>query len=80
MPTNLHRRLKVLENRRSRAPETFRVIIGSTCGDTDLGQSNCTRYVLPDGSLMEILNLCGSGDELSLEDLERFIARFPNPG
>jgi hypothetical protein len=35
---------------------------------------------MPDGGLMEIVNVNGSGHDLSDEELERFIQRFPIEG
>jgi hypothetical protein len=32
---------------------------------------------MPDGGLMEIVNVNGSGDDLSDEELERFSQSFP---
>jgi len=35
---------------------------------------------MPDGGLMEIVNVNGSGDDLSDEELERFIQSHPIEG
>lgn len=32
---------------------------------------------MPDGGLMDIVKVGGSGDDLTDEELERFIQRFP---
>ena len=40
-------------------------------------KSNCTRTLNPDGQLWECVHLTGSGDDLSKDELEQQIARFP---
>lgn len=43
----------------------------------DLAKVTCTRTLMSDGRLVEIVNMNGSGHDLSDEELERFIQSFP---
>ena len=42
-----------------------------------LANSTCTRKRYADGQLTEIVDLDGSLDDLSEEEIEQFIATFP---
>ena len=71
-------RLNALERRRRAiAKEPIRVIIGSVCGEPNLANSTCRRTLSADGQLTEIVQMEGAVDDLTNEDLERFIAGFP---
>lgn len=56
-----------------------RIQVVFSCPDTtlQLKTSTCTRYTIPDGTLIEVLHLDGNADELSESELEQFILRFP---
>jgi hypothetical protein len=43
----------------------------------NLENSTCDRQIWPDGSLFEIVMLDGPIEELTEEELEAFIARYP---
>jgi len=71
---SLKARLKKLERQRSRvAQEPFRVVVSRAGEPFDPAKATCTRTLWPDGRLMEVVNLNGSRDGLSEEDLEKFI-------
>jgi hypothetical protein len=53
-----------------------RVVIGAVYGTPNLATSTCIRR-LSQGALTELVNLDGSRDEWSDEQLERFIESFP---
>jgi len=75
---NLQRRLHSLERPRSRAAlGGVRLVVSCVCGPPNLATSTCSRRLGPDGALTEVVYLDGCGDDLSSEDLERFIAAFP---
>ena len=75
---NFRTRLKKLERRREAGTgETFRLLVRSVVGQTDLAKSRCKRTLCAGGSLWEIVHLNGSGTDLSEGELERFIASFP---
>jgi hypothetical protein len=46
-------------------------------GACALANSTCKRTLGANGSLTEIVELDGSGEHLTDEDLEKFIASFP---
>ena len=71
------RRLRRLEEQVAFSPEPIRILCCYDHGSTDLAMSKCSRRYLPNGTLMEIVTLWGTGDDLSPEQLEEFIARFP---
>ncbi len=76
--TNLKRRLQLLERPRSGAVQKrLLLVVSGVCGSLNLATSTCTRTLWPSGGLMEVVQLDGSQDNLSNEDLERFIASFP---
>jgi len=56
---------------------TVRVVVQAICGPTNLANSECTRTICADGTLSEYVQLDGSSEELSDDDLERFVASFP---
>jgi len=75
---NLKARLKTIERQRMHVSrEPFRLVTSHAGEPLDLSKATCTRTVWPDGQLMELVNLHGSNDGLSDEDLERFIQSFP---
>ena len=70
-------RLKTLERHQSRDfKEPLRIIV-SQVGPLDPAKATCTRTMWPNGRLMEIVNLHGTDEGLSQEDLESFIQSFP---
>jgi hypothetical protein len=75
---SLKTRLKLLERQHSQvAREPFRMVVSHAGKPLDLAKATCTRTLMPDGQLMELVNLHGSNYGLSDEDLERFIQSFP---
>ena len=78
---NLKARLQKLERHRSQVERgRLRVIVSRVGKQFDLATATCTRTLMPDGGLMEIVNVNGSGNDLSDEELERFIQSFPIEG
>ena len=76
--TNLQRRLKSLERKRSGVvQEGVRVVVRGVCGPPNLATSTCTRTLGANGALTELVQLSGGRDGLSDQDLERFIESFP---
>jgi hypothetical protein len=57
----------------------MRVVMGAVYGTPNLATSTCIRR-LSQGALTELVNLDGSRDEWSAEQLERFIESFPIQG
>jgi hypothetical protein len=43
----------------------------------DLENSSCVRQIWPDGSLFEIIYLRGRLEDLTEEELEAFVDRYP---
>ena len=77
----LNARLQKLERQRSQIErDRFRMIVSHAGKPFDLATTTCTRTLMPDGGLMEIVNMNGSGHDLSAEELERFIQSFPIEG
>jgi hypothetical protein len=75
---SLNTRLKRLERQQSQVSrEPFRVVVSRAGKRFDLAKVTCTRTLMPDGQLMELVNLNGSSDGLREEDLERFVQSFP---
>jgi hypothetical protein len=76
---NLRGRLDKLEKTlapaKGRQPG-MRVLVSGMCKPANLANSGCTR-TLRNGVLTEIVDLDGSCDELSDEQLESFIESFP---
>jgi hypothetical protein len=60
-----------------RPRETMRVVVGCVCGPTNLAASTCHRRIDPTGLLVAVVELDGSSDSLTVEDLERFVEGFP---
>ena len=72
------RRLEALECARNVAVKTpLRVIVGGCFGVPDLATSTCWRTRSSNGQLIEYVRLEGCTDEISEEELERWIANFP---
>ena len=77
----LNARLQKLERQRSQIERgRFRIVVSHAGKPFDLATATCTRTLMPDGGLMEIVNVNGSGHDLSDEELERFIQSFPIEG
>jgi len=78
---HLKTRLQKLERQRSQIERgRFRIVVSHAGKPFNLSTATCTRTLMPDGGLMEIVNVNGSGHELSDEELERFIQSFPIEG
>jgi len=78
---SLRTRLQKLERHRSQIERgRFRIVVSHAGKPFDLATATCTRTLMPDGGLMEIVNVNGSGHDLSDEELERFIQSFPIEG
>jgi len=78
---NLKARLQKLERQQSQvAREPFRMVVSHAGERLDLAKATCTRTIMQDGRLMEVVNLNGSRDGLSDEDLEQFIQSHPVEG
>jgi len=74
-------RLQKLERHHSQIERgRFRIVVSHAGKPFNLATATCTRTLMPDGGLMEIVNVNGSGHELSDEELERFIQSFPIEG
>jgi hypothetical protein len=74
----LRARLQKLERQQSQiSRQPFRVVVSHAGERLDLTKATCTRTLMPDGQLMELVNLHGSSDGLSEEELERFVQGFP---
>ena len=77
----LNARLQKLERHRSQVERgRLRVVVSRAGKPFDLATATCTRTLMTDGGLMEIVNVNGSGHDLSDEELERFIQSFPIEG
>ena len=74
----LQRRIYKLERTLapSKGPHKLFRVLADGVGALNLATSTCTR-TLRNGTLTEIVNLNGSIDELSDEQLETFIESFP---
>ena len=73
----LNARLKTLERQhRQIFKEPLRIVV-THVGKRDLSKATCSRTMLPSGHLMEIVDLKGSKEGLTDEDLEDFIQSFP---
>jgi len=78
---SLRTRLQKLERHRSQIERgRFHIVVSHAGKPFNLATATCTRTLMPDGGLMEIVNVNGSGHELSDEELERFIQSFPIEG
>jgi len=74
---HLARRLNALEQRREETRKPFRFVADGVYKPLHLDTSTCTRYLTADGTLTEVVILDGNSDDLSPEELEKFIASFP---
>ncbi|HEV2174914.1 MAG TPA: hypothetical protein VGR71_15180 [Nitrospira sp.] len=74
----LNTRLKTLERQQRQIfKEPFRLVVSHAGEPLDLSKATCSRTMWPNGHLMEIVNLHGTDEGLSKEDLENFIQSFP---
>ena len=71
------RRLERLEQKRSDARQRFRVVVCAIGRSLNLANSTCKRTLAEDGLLTEVVRLDGSRDDLTDEELDRFVASFP---
>ena len=75
---NLRARLQKLERQQSQVTlEPFRLVVSHAGEPFDLARATCTRTLLPNGQLIEIVKLGGTGHDLSDEELESFIQSHP---
>ena len=75
---NLKARLQRLERQHTQIEcGRFRVVVSRVGQPFDLVTATCTRTLMADGGLLEIVNVNGSGNDLSDEELERFVQSFP---
>jgi len=72
----LKNRIERLESRQQGALLPPFRIVATTPGETDLTRATCQRTRCENGQLMEIVNLNGSAEGISDEDIERFVATF----
>jgi hypothetical protein len=78
---SLRTRLQKLERHRSQVESgRLRVIVSRAGKPFSLATATCTRTLMAGGGLMEIVNVNGSGDDLSDEELEKFIQSHPIEG
>ena len=77
---NVKARLQKLERRSQVSREPFRVVVSHAGKPFDLATATCTRTLMQDGGLLEIVNVNGSGNDLSDEELEEFIQSHPIEG
>jgi hypothetical protein len=78
---SLKTRLSRLEREQTQiSREPFRVVVSRAGEPFDLAKATCTRTIMQNGQLMELVNLNGSRESLSDDDLERFIQSFPIEG
>jgi len=74
--SSLRHRLKRLERVQAAVQEPFRIIVTGV-GRLNLAESRCTRTLSENGGVTEVVWLNGSSNDLSEEELEKFIASFP---
>ena len=55
----------------------IRVVVSALGRELNLAESTCSRTLDASGLLTEMVELNGDGQELSREELDRFVARFP---
>jgi hypothetical protein len=55
----------------------FRFVVSTIAKPLNLETSRCTRWLREDGSLSEFVLLDGESEDISDDDLERFISTFP---
>jgi hypothetical protein len=76
----LDNRLNKLESRWNPLKEPlsrFRLVASKIGGPLNLEKSRCTRTLGPTGNLFEVVVMEGSADELSDDELDQFVERFP---
>jgi hypothetical protein len=75
----IERRIARLENQRhgNGKPEILRLVVSSIGESLNLSTSRCTRTRNSNNSITEFVELDGSREELTDEELQRFVARFP---
>jgi len=74
----LNSRLKTLERQQCQVfKEPLRMVVSHAGEPLDLSKATCTRTIWPNGQLFELVNLHGTDEGLSREDLESFIQSFP---
>jgi hypothetical protein len=74
---SLTTRLKTLERQQRHILKGSIRVVVSRVGPLDLSKATCSRTIMPDGRLMELVDLHGIREGLSKEDLENFIQSFP---
>ena len=74
---NFKARLKALEQRRQASNQRFRIVASTSGRPLNLASSTCKRTLGTNGLLTEIVDLDGSDQGVTDEDLEEFIAGFP---
>ena len=74
---NFRARLKALEQRRRASNKRFRIVASTSGVPLNLANSTCKRTLEANGLLTEIVDLDGSDQGLTDENLERFIAGHP---
>jgi len=73
----LNNRVERLETQRDAVEqETFRIVV-TTPTTLDMERSTCQRMRHPDGLVTEIIDLEGTREGVSDEDLERWVSTFP---
>jgi hypothetical protein len=78
---NLKGRLQRLERQHTQVSrEPLRFVVSRAGKPLDLSKATCTRTIMPDGRLMEYVDLNGGDYGLSEEDLEEFIQSHPIEG
>src|SRR5258708_35251918 len=60
-----------------RPRKTLRVVVGYDSGPTYLETSKCHRRIDQSGFLIEVVELDGSSDDVTDEDLDQLITTFP---
>ena len=74
---SLKTRVKMLERQQRHVLKGSIRVVVSRVGPLDLSKATCSRTIMPDGRLMELVDLHGGNYGLSEEKLERFIQSFP---
>jgi len=74
---SLTTRLKTLERQQRHVLKGSIRLVVSRVGPLYLSKATCSRTIMPDGRLMELVDLHGTREGLSEEDLENFIQSFP---
>jgi hypothetical protein len=73
------RRLNRLEDRLgpAKVSDNLRIVVSLAADKANLAKATCKRFYCADGRLMETVELNGSDDGLTGEELDRFVQRFP---